>query len=134
MDAGALKRFASDETGAVTIEFVVVVPFFMFLFVFFIDTCMLWFTYNDMSTVAQEAVRRTATREFTTVDQVRDFVAGRMFFAHGTYELRADLNDTDRSVTIMLPVMNASLFGLFLHKFTGRYLVATANMRMEPLA
>ena len=53
--------FFKDEKGAVTMEFTVLVPFFVVLLIFFADASVIYFTHSEMFNAARDISRRMST-------------------------------------------------------------------------
>ena len=125
-------RFLADETGAVTIEFVTLVPAFVLILVFFIDCSTVYLTRTQMWSVARDVARRMSTEQFTTSQQVRDYAAEHLNMGGRTYIIDPDF-DSDMTVTIAVPLGDAAMFGAWLEPIAGNVLWARVTMRREPL-
>ncbi len=53
-----------------TIEFVVLMPVFIFILLFTVDASVLFLTRSDMTNVARDVVRRMSTRELDSTEAV----------------------------------------------------------------
>lgn len=127
-----VRRFSSDERGAVTIEFVAIVPFFMLFFAFFVDTCMIYFTYVDMYAVARDASRRYSTDQFESTNEVRDYVAERLVGHAVRYHVTIP-DDIQREVIVTANIFDTALFGAVLYSFVGENFRARASALREPI-
>ena len=124
--------FIRDEHGAVTIEFVTLVPAFVFVMVIITDASVIYFTRSEMWNVARDAARRMSTKEFTTPQQVRDFAADHLFLGQRSYVVDAEFGG-NVSVQIALSMGQAGVFGFFFQPIFGKELLADVTMRKEPL-
>ena len=127
-----MRKFIRDEGGVVTTEFVAIMPFFLFFFAFFVDTCMVYFTYSDMYATARDTARRMSTEQLETMDEVRDYVAERLLPHSLRYHLSADPMAGDIDVIITANVFESALFGALLTRFVGETMSARATVRREP--
>lgn len=128
-----MKRFIRDEKGAVTIEFTVLVPFFVMLLVFFADASVIYLTHSEMFKTARDISRRMSTGQFTTVAQVTDYAAEHLFLGQRTYTIDPDFVSGEMKVSIGIPLGQAAIFGVWFEPIIGDALIATARMRREPL-
>lgn len=126
-----IRRFIRDEKGAVTIEFTVLVPFFILLMVLFVDSAVTWLSHSEMFNAARDISRRMSTGELTTQDEVANYAASHMFLGERTYTLDADFDDQNR-VAIRVPLDDATIFGIWFKPILGKALVATSETRREP--
>lgn len=127
---GALLR---DERGAVTGEFTVVVPFFVFLLVFFADATILYLTHTEMYNLARDAARRMSTGELQNADEVVAYASERMFLGQRLYTVYTDFGaNGNMQVLVEVPVGEAAIFGFFFTPLMGRELVALAAAGQEP--
>lgn len=125
-----MSRFIRDQKGAVTVEFTVLVPFFVLLLVFFADASVIYLTHSEMYKVARDAARRVSTRELTNTDEVREFAAQYLFLGNRTYTVRAAFGQQS-IVSIEVPISEAAIFGLWFKPVLGGTLDARAIMSRE---
>lgn len=62
------KRFLHQEKGVVSIEFAIIFPFLLLLFIFVLEFSRIMFIGSAMDLVATEATRRSAITEGSLVD------------------------------------------------------------------
>ena len=129
--ATPISRFLADQKGAVTIEFTTLVPFFIFLLVFFVDASIIYMTHSEMFSVARDSVRRMSTGELETPEEVRDYAAQHLMLGDRRYVIDPSFGG-NMNVTLVVSVSDAAIFGMFFRPILGRSLVATADTRMEP--
>jgi hypothetical protein len=128
-----ISAFLGDETGAVTIEFILWVPIFVGLLVFVTDASIIYLTHSEMWSVARDTTRRMTTRQFTTPAQARDYAAAHLFLGQRTYVIDPDFTKADMSVKIAIGLGDAAVFGFFFKPILGQSLVVDVVMRKEPL-
>jgi Flp pilus assembly pilin Flp len=127
-----MHRYLRDERGAVTVEFTVLVPFFVFLMVFFADATVVYLTHSEMFNAAREVSRRASTGEIRTLSEAEAYASDKLLLGARTYFLNVDFSGKDKTVRIGIPLSDAAIFGTFLRPILGRELVAIANVSEEP--
>lgn len=127
-----IGRFLTDEQGAVTIEFTVLVPFFILLMVLLVDTSVVYMTHSEMFSTARDIARRMSTGELSTEQEVLDYAAGTLFLGDRTYTVDADFGEEMRCA-IAVPVADAAIFGIFFRPLLDWALVASAVTSREPM-
>jgi len=130
--AAQAREFLVAERGAVTIEFTVLVPFFIFLLIFFSDAAVTYLSHSEMYNAARDLARKMSVEELTTEDEVLEYAAQHLFLGNRTYKLTADFGG-DMTVTISVPIEEAAIFGYFVRPLVGRQLEVSATVRREPL-
>jgi len=125
-------KFTHDERGAVSIEFTMLVPFFVMFLVFFADATVIYLTDTEMFNVAREISRRASTGELQDLSQAEAYANDKLFLGSRTYYLDVDFAGDENAVTLSIPVYDAAVFGFFFQPILGRMLVATATTSEEP--
>lgn len=128
----SIVAFLRNETGAVTIEFVTLVPAFVLMLVLFIDVSVVYLTRTEMWNTARDIARRMSTDELRTSAEVRDYAAGHLFLGYRDYIVVADFG-TDMDVTITVPMIDAAVFGIWLRPIIGETLTVKARVSREPM-
>ena len=126
------RAFMRDETGAVTTEFTVLVPFFVFLMVFFADATVIYLTHSEMFNAAREISRRVSTGEIQNQSQAETYANNKLMLGARTYNVGIGFTGNDRTVRIGIPIYDAAIFGVFFRPVLGRELVATVVVSEEP--
>lgn len=127
-----MTNFTRDETGAMSLEFTVLVPFFIMFLVFFADATVIYLTDTEMFNAAREISRRASTGELQTLSQAEAYANDKLSLGSRTYYLDVDFAGDEKAVTISIPVYDAAIFGYFFQPILGRMLVATATTSEEP--
>lgn len=127
-----LGGLLGDERGAVTIEFTTLVPFFVFLLVFFADASIIYLTHTEMYNAARDIARRMSTEELGTESEVLDYAAAQVFLGDRTYTVDTDFGGNMR-VSIAIGLGDAAISGYFFSPILGRTLTASATVRREPM-
>lgn len=125
------SRFLRDQKGAVTVEFTVLVPFFVLLLVFFADAAVIYLSHSEMYNFARDAARRMSTGQFETREEVRQYAAQHLFLGERTYTIDPEFGAENR-VTIGIFLGEAAIFGVWFEPILGDVLLATAVVRNEP--
>lgn len=124
-------RFIADERGAISIEFTTLVPFFIMFLVFFADATIIYLTHSEMFNVAREISRRMSTGELENSDDVQAYAADHLFLGSRDYYVGIDFLG-DKTISIVVSVADAAIFGYFFKPILGKELVATATAAEEP--
>ena len=127
------SAFVRDEKGAVTTEFTVLVPFFVFLLIFFADASTIYFTHSEMFNTARDISRRMSTGQIETRDQALAYASQRLYLGERVYTVDVDFASGDMPVSIGMPVSQAAIFGVWFEPIIGDALIATARTRREPM-
>ncbi len=125
-------RLLRDDAGAVTVEFTVLVPFFVLLLVFFADASIVYLTHSEMYANARDIARKMSVDEFTTPAEVQTYASDHLFLGDRTYVVEPSFG-ANMTVTIAVPVAEAAISGVFFTPILGRQLTASATVRREPL-
>lgn len=128
-----LGNFLRDDKGAVTIEFTVLVPFFIFMLVIFADFAAVYLTHTEMYNVARDAARRMSTGELKNADEVVAYASEHMFLGQRLYTVFTDFGPNgNMQVLVEIPVGEAAIFGFFMRPLIGESLTALATVSAEP--
>lgn len=128
-----LGNFLRDDKGAVTIEFTVLVPFFIFMLVIFADFAAVYLTHTEMYNVARDAARRMSTGELKNADEVVAYAGEHMYLGQRIYTVATNFGpDGNMQVLVEVPVAEAAFFGVFLRPLIGESLTALATVSAEP--
>ena len=125
-------RMMSDEKGAVSLEFTALVPFVIFLLVFFADAAVIYLTHTEMFNAARDIARRMSTEELETAQEVREYAASHLFLGQRRYVVAPEFGG-EMSVALAVEVRDAAIFGAFFRPILGRVLLARATVRREPM-
>lgn len=126
-----VARFAGDEYGSATIEFVLWVPIFVTILVAATDATVLYLNHTEMWNVSRDVVRRISVGDITEADAAT-YVQNELFLRSASYTVQtSDPADLDVWVSIETNIGDASVFGIFKY-VASRNLVATVTMRREP--
>lgn len=125
------RRFIRDEKGAIATEFVIMVPAFVLLMVFFIDASTIYLTHSEMYNTARDISRRMSTGELTSDAEVQAYAANHLFLAQRTYYVSTSFQG-DKMVAIYADVVDSAIFGVMFKSLLGRELIALAVTAEEP--
>jgi Flp pilus assembly protein TadG len=124
-----MREFVHDQRGGPTIEFVVLVPAFMFFLLLTVDTSILLLTRTEMFNLARTTARQISVGEIS-IDDAPAYVNKKILLAGRTYTL-GTLSGALVVVQISVNVGDASVFGFFT-PILGRTMTARVQMRREP--
>ena len=130
-----LDRFRRDETGALTIEFVLWVPLFLGVLLLVVDATTIYITHSEMTNVARDTVRRMVTGVVLTEEEAETYAvdAMRMRDSHNYYvDAYYDMT-TGAEVIIGFSLADVSIFGYAtpLQIFGGK-MATRVVMRPDP--
>ncbi len=123
-------RFIKDSKGAVTIEFTVLVPAFVFIMILFVDTSIVYLTHSEMYNAARDIARRMSTHQLETPADVQAYAAEHLFLGGRVYTVDPNFGGV-MSVSIAVSIKQAVIFGALFEPILGKALVATASVRSE---
>ena len=124
-----LHRFFEDENAAVTIEFVAIFPFFIFLMLVFVDASILYLTRTEMFQISRDVARSISVGSLN-IDEVEGYVNKKIMLAGRTYTL-ASFSGSLVIVEMSVNAGDASVFGIFT-PVLGRTLGVRVEMLREP--
>lgn len=126
-------KLLDDETGAMTVDFVVWLPLFVGLLVIVTDASILYLTQTEMWNVARDTVRRMTTGQVATKNDAECWAKTELTqTSHLAYNVETTSNEDYNSVRITVPLNDASTFGYFLQPVLGETISARVTMRTEP--
>ncbi len=126
----SFRRRLGDDSGGVTVEFVIWFPFLLLLATLIVDLSMIFTTNARMYDAARDAARRMALHRATAAE-AEAYVYDHMLFGRSqSYSVEA-IDDTDVSVTVTTTLSSASIFGAFA-SLLPRDLTARVVMMKEP--
>lgn len=129
----SVLKFLSDEEGAITLEFVLIVPYFVLTLVFFADIATVYLTHSQMYDLARDAARRMSTGELKDADQVVAYAEQRLTMGQRLYTVFTDFGPNgNMQVLVEIPVSEAAIFGYFMAPLIGENLFALATVSAEP--
>lgn len=128
---GSLSKFLNDTKGAVTTEFTVLVPFFVFLLVFFADASVIYLTHTEMYNASRDIARRMATGQLKTSNDVQAYAEDHLHLGSRTYVVDPQFGNA-MTVTISVGLDEAVFFGTFFQPILGRSLLASSTVQREP--
>ncbi len=126
----SFDRFIKDSKGAVTIEFTVLVPAFVFIMILFVDTSIVYLTHSEMYNAARDIARRMATHQLETESDVQAYAAEHLSLGMRQYTVDPNFGGV-MSVSIAVGIDQAVIFGALFEPILGKTLVATASVRRE---
>ena len=123
-------NIVGDDRGAVTVSFVLWMPFFLMLVMVIADVAVLFTTNATMWDSARDAARRLALHQITE-DQAEQYVLEHIVIGKSSDYQVAAVDGDDVVVQVVTSTSNASVFGIFGEVLPGE-LVARVTMLREP--
>jgi len=120
-----------NETGNASIEFVIWAPFFLFITAFVAEVAFVFTVNASMWNVSRDVIRRLAYHQIAP-DEARDEVLRHAMIPDAGYVVGVVEDLETVTMTVSLPVRNASLLGLVTSRFDGDLTVTLAMLR-EPV-
>ena len=128
-----LRRFLGDESGAMTVDFVVWLPLFVSLLVIVTDASILYLTQTEMWNVARDTVRRMTTQQLQSEAAAKCWAESEMsLYSHLAYQVDAQSSMQFNTVSITVALNDASSLGYFLQPVLGETISARVTMRADP--
>ena len=124
-----VREFLRDERGVETVEFIVWIPFIVFLLVIVTDTSFLYFGQTQMWNVARDTARRLTTGDLTSVTNAETFAENQLGKYGNDYTVTAEEQTGYVRVIVKVPVRQLVPFGLFTQAFLGDDVIARVVMR-----
>lgn len=133
IDREAWRSLRDDETGAMTVDFVVWLPLFVSLLVIVSDASILYLTQTEMWNVARDTVRRMTTQQLKSENDARCWAKAKLnLYSYLAYDVDATSTADVNSVVIRVALSDASAFGYFLGPVFGETISARVTMRANP--
>ena len=130
---GCFNRFLHDETGSVTIEFVLWIPIIVALLTVVIDATTLYVTHTEMENVARDTARRMVLGRFATTTQAEAYAANAMRLRNYPYYVGATYDvDTGAEVAIAIQTEDMWIMGYSPLRLLGSTVGARVVMRANP--
>lgn len=106
------RKFVKDETGSVTIEFVLWVPVFVLILAITVDATILFMTQANLWSIARDTTRQMATGLFSDA-QAEDYALDRMAPSWGgDTEITASRTGTRVKIVMSVPIADVSPFNI----------------------
>ena len=130
----AVRRFTRDETGAMTIEFVLWIPIIVALLTILIDATSLYVTHTEMWKVARDTARRMVTGKVRTEADAEAYALASMRLRGLPYVVDASYDAAKTAqVSVMLATADLSIMGVVSPmRIFGTTMEARVVMRPDP--
>ena len=126
-----VERLLRRDGGSASIEFVIWAPFFLFITAFVAEIAFVFTVNASMWNVSRDVIRRLAYHQIDPGD-ARDEVLRYAMIPDAGYVVNVVEDVETVTMTVSLPVANASLLGLVTAHFDGDLTVTLAMLR-EPV-
>ena len=130
--SSANHTYLSDETGAATIEAVLWLPFFIFIFGLITDASLLFNTQSMLTRVVQDANRAYSIGLLKSEAETEDYVLARVGAARGEPDTTVETTYAYGIIRtkLVVPAGAYMAVGLF-DALTGIHLTVTSEQVME---
>ena len=129
--ARRLRSGARDERGAASIEFAIWAPFFLLITAFVAEIAFVFTVNASMWNASRDVVRRLAYHQIEASEARDEWLRNAMIPDAG-YDVQVQEDVENVTLTVSLPVRNASLLGIVVSRFDGDLTVRLAMLR-EPV-
>ena len=125
----ALQRFR-DDSGAITVEAVLWVPFFVFFFIIIADVSLMFHGQSKAIRIVQDGNRHASSGYFMTKAEVEENIltAIQLFAPNATVD--TTYGALDVATTVVIPASDLQAVGL-IAKFAGLNITITSNHLLE---
>ncbi len=122
-----------DDSGSVTVEFVLWVPIFLVILGIMVDVSMMFLTQSNLWQVARDTARQISIRQLTTVTAAKNYAETAGTFSGNRPTATIAINNATQTVTVQLavPIRDVGVFGV-LNIGGNNDLVASVTSRLEP--
>lgn len=123
-----------DESGSITVEFVLWIPVFMVIIALTVDVSLMFLRQSNMWQVAQDTARQVSTRQIRTEANAVLYAIPRATYSGYTPEVRVTIDAGQEAVRVVIsvPVKSVGVFGV-LNIGGENDLVAVVTHRLEPV-
>ena len=125
------SRFVKDETGAVTVEFVLWVPVFVLILAITVDASVLFLTQSNLWSIARDTTRIMATGRLLDGTAAADYARGRMSTWGADAEINKIIDLDEVTLTIRIPIADVSPFNI-VGAFTSGDISVALTQHREP--
>lgn len=128
-----VRRFLRDERGNATIEFVIWIPWFMFLLLMVADASFLYLDMTRMENAARDGARRLSTGQYDTTNV--DTAVLKNLPVANTYTISSNCSTAEYACVAIYRPVNQILAFNFMHwgdAILGEKFGAEIKMRWEP--
>ena len=125
------RRFVKDETGSVTIEFVLWVPVFVLILAITVDASILFLTQANLWSIARDTTRQMAAGQYPTNASAETAASDRMASWGDNATVTASRDSDFVKLTMTVPIADVSPFNI-VGSFTSGNIAIALEQHIEP--
>lgn len=108
-----LKRFARDDDGGATVEFVMWLPMVLLTFGLTVDVSMIFHSQSQVLRIIQDANRNASIGRLRTSAEAEDYIETRLHGASATANATSSITAGVISTTVTYPARDFRILGFF---------------------
>lgn len=108
-----IKRFAREETGSATVEFVLWLPMLLVAFGLTVDVSMIFHSQSQVLRIVQDANRNASIGRLRTPAAAESYIEDRLQNASATADATSTITAGVISTTVTYPARDFQLLGFF---------------------
>jgi len=124
-----MKRFTRSQSGALTIEAVLWIPVYLFLFVFIADVSLIFHGQAKATRIAYDGNRMASAGAFETALETKDAVLGRIQVFSPSASVNTVFGTDDITTIVTMPASDLTAIGLITRLVTLDVTVSSVHMR-----
>jgi Flp pilus assembly protein TadG len=107
------KRFAKDDSGNATVEFVIWLPMVLLAFGLTVDVSMIFHSQSQVLRIVQDANRSASIGRLKTASETETFVETRMRQSSAAANAKSTINAGVITTTVTYPARDFQVLGFF---------------------
>jgi len=108
-----LKRFARDDAGGATVEFVIWLPMVLMAFGLTVDVSMIFHSQSQVLRIIQDANRNASIGRLRTSAEAEDYIETRLQGASAKANATSSITAGVISTTVTYPARDFQILGFF---------------------
>ena len=113
MMTNLIKRFARDESGSATVEFVLWLPMLLVAFGLTVDVSMIFHSQSQVLRIVQDANRSASLGRLQTAAATENYVEARLHKASSAANATSTINGGIITTTVTYPARDFQVLGFF---------------------
>mgnify|MGYP001824114864 CR=1 FL=1 len=108
-----LKRFARDDSGNATVEFVIWLPMVLLAFGLTVDVSMIFHSQNQVLRIVQDANRNASIGRLSTPADAENYIESRLQKASASADATSSITAGVIHTTVTYPARDFQVLGFF---------------------
>lgn len=108
-----LKKFARDEKGSSTVEFVIWMPVVLMAFGLTVDVSMIFHSQSQVLRIVQDANRNASIGRLRTTTEAEDYIEDRLHNASASANATSTITAGVITTTVTYPARDFQILGFF---------------------